>query len=213
MPLAPGRFSTITCCPRCSDIFGAMRRDMMSVVLPGGNGMMMRIGFDGYDCASAVPMPAITANATAKKRMDFTVFSKKRGLSLIFGSLRGDDRQQQVGFLLEVQRHLAAEDRSRPVGRVVMREGAAALHRMLHVRERGRGFVVLVVAPADVERDPVARGDDDAGRPDLDVELDRFSRFQFLKLIMGVIGPVGKRALRVELTMGSAQPALRHGRL
>jgi tripartite-type tricarboxylate transporter receptor subunit TctC len=25
-----------------------MRRDMMSVVLPGGNGMMMRIGFDGY---------------------------------------------------------------------------------------------------------------------------------------------------------------------
>src|SRR3954465_1051956 len=62
MPLAPGRFSTITCCPRCSDIFGAMRRDMMSVVLPGGNGMMMRIGLDGYKedgcCAYAAQQTA-----------------------------------------------------------------------------------------------------------------------------------------------------------
>jgi len=47
MPLAPGRFSTITCCPRRSLIFGAMRRDMMSVVFPGGKGMMMRTGLVG----------------------------------------------------------------------------------------------------------------------------------------------------------------------
>ncbi len=47
MPLAPGRFSTITCWPRRSLIFGAMRRDMMSVVLPGGKGTTMRTGFDG----------------------------------------------------------------------------------------------------------------------------------------------------------------------
>jgi hypothetical protein len=48
--------------------------------------MMMRTGFEGYDCASAVPMLAITANERAKRRMDFTLSSKKRGLSLIFGS-------------------------------------------------------------------------------------------------------------------------------
>ena len=47
MPLAPGLFSTITCWPRRSAIFGAISRDMKSVVFPGGNGITMRIGFDG----------------------------------------------------------------------------------------------------------------------------------------------------------------------
>src|SRR4030095_13217533 len=65
MPLAPGRFSTMTCWPRRSDIFGAMRRDMMSVVLPGGNGMMMRIGLDGY-CAWAAQQTA--NNRTPSRR-------------------------------------------------------------------------------------------------------------------------------------------------
>ncbi len=47
MPLAPGRFSTITCWPRRSPIFGAIRRDMMSVVFPGGKGTTIRIGLPG----------------------------------------------------------------------------------------------------------------------------------------------------------------------
>jgi hypothetical protein len=47
MPAAPCRFSTITGWPRRSDIFGAIRRDMMSVVFPGGNGMTILIGLLG----------------------------------------------------------------------------------------------------------------------------------------------------------------------
>ncbi len=47
MPLAPGRFSTMTCCPSRSAIFGPMRRDMMSIVFPGGNGTMRRMGLFG----------------------------------------------------------------------------------------------------------------------------------------------------------------------
>src|SRR5258706_9362573 len=63
MPLAPGRFSTITCWPSRSLIFGAIRRDMVSVVLPGGNGMTIRIGFDGYGWASA-----LAANKRGKRQ-------------------------------------------------------------------------------------------------------------------------------------------------
>src|SRR6266581_5457937 len=53
MPLAPGRFSTSTGWPSRSVIFGPIRRAMMSVVLPGGNGTMILIGFEGQDCANA----------------------------------------------------------------------------------------------------------------------------------------------------------------
>src|ERR1044072_4082409 len=128
MPLAPGRFSMITCWPSRSLIFGAIRRDMMSVVFPGGNGMMMRTGFDGYDCG-----------------------------------------------------------------------GGAAAHRMLHVREARRRLVVLVVASADRERDAIARGHNDGRRPDLDVELRHLARLERLLIIVGVIGPVRPRKVRIEL--------------
>src|SRR5262245_22104544 len=79
MPLAPGRFSTITCWPRRSDIFGAMRRDMMSVVLPGGNGMMMRIGRDGYeeDEGCACVTAANNQPKINKSRRDFIVLLRK----------------------------------------------------------------------------------------------------------------------------------------
>src|SRR6266850_7617270 len=177
IPLAPGRFSTITCCPRRSAIFGAMRRDMMSVVLPGGNGMMMRIGLDGYEEAAgwapAAPMPQARASANKGRQGfigSFSVLRERRGQPSQNGSghhrsqhgsppLR-NDRQQHVGLARKVQRHLAAEHGGGPVGLVVMCEGAAALHRMLHVRERGCGLVVLVVAAADAERDAIAEGHD-----------------------------------------------------
>src|SRR6202795_541554 len=55
MPLAPGLFSTSTGWPRRSVILGLMRRDMMSVVLPGGKGTTILIGLEGYDCAHACP--------------------------------------------------------------------------------------------------------------------------------------------------------------
>jgi len=40
---APARLSTTTFCPRRSASLGAMSRDMMSIVLPGGNATMMRL--------------------------------------------------------------------------------------------------------------------------------------------------------------------------
>jgi len=42
---------------------------MMSVVLPGGNGMTMRIGFDGYACA-CTPM-----ENSRPKMVTVTIFS------------------------------------------------------------------------------------------------------------------------------------------
>ena len=47
MPPAPGMFSTTTCCPRPSLIFGAMVRVVMSATPPGPNGSTMRTGLVG----------------------------------------------------------------------------------------------------------------------------------------------------------------------
>src|SRR4029079_3633617 len=49
---APGRFSTKTLTPSCSASRGATRRPTMSVPPPDAIGTMIRIGFDGYVCAS-----------------------------------------------------------------------------------------------------------------------------------------------------------------
>jgi hypothetical protein len=54
MPLAPGRFSTMICWPRRSVILGPIRRDMISIVLPGGNGTMILTGLAGYACPEPV---------------------------------------------------------------------------------------------------------------------------------------------------------------
>src|SRR6266571_161383 len=71
MPLAPGRFSTSTGWPSRSVIFGPIRRDMMSVVLPGGNGTMILIGFEGQDCASAAQASPKANAASANTRSCF----------------------------------------------------------------------------------------------------------------------------------------------
>src|SRR5260221_7958572 len=141
MPLAPGRFSTTSCWPRRSPTLGAMRRDMMSIVSPGGNGTIRRTGLVGQDCA----FPRVKCNASNNPETHFI-------------SILRNDRQENERLLVEMQRHLAAEHRRRPVGRVIVREGAAALHRVLHVRERRRLAFVLVVAAADAERDAIAGG-------------------------------------------------------
>src|SRR5712691_3223775 len=68
MPLAPGRFSTSTGWPSRAVIFGPNRRAMMSVVLPGGNGTMILIGFEGQDCASAAAVnPRANAASTTTR--------------------------------------------------------------------------------------------------------------------------------------------------
>src|SRR5436309_1525943 len=54
-----------------------------------------------------------------------------------------------------MQRHLAAEDGGRAIGLVLVRERTAALHRVLHVRKRRRRIIMLIVASADAEREPI----------------------------------------------------------
>src|SRR5262249_30841695 len=73
----------------------------------------------------------------------------------------------------------------------------------------------LVVAAAHRESKTETRGYDDAGGPDLDVELDRFARSQFLGFVVDVPGPVRQALLRVELALRGAQPAEtdRHARV
>src|SRR5438105_15723464 len=118
-----------------------------------------------------------------------------------------------MGLPLEMQRHLAAENVRRPVSLVVVREGSAAAHRMLHVRETRRRLVVLIVAATDAKRDAIALRHRDAGRPDLDVELDHFAGLERLLLVVRVIGTVGPRQLAVELAVRGAAPPLADGRL
>src|SRR5712691_1240954 len=63
MPLAPGRFSTITGWPRDSVSLAPICRARMSGELPAGEGTRMRIGFEGKDCAAAVPANAARTHA------------------------------------------------------------------------------------------------------------------------------------------------------
>src|SRR4030095_6591309 len=63
VPVAPGRFSTVTACPHHSDSLAPITRATSSVPPPGGKPTIMRTGFVGEVCAPA--MPAAMANAVA----------------------------------------------------------------------------------------------------------------------------------------------------
>src|SRR3954466_8377905 len=111
-----------------------------------------------------------------------------------------------------VQRHLAAEHGRWSVPRVVVAEGAdPAETRPKGSEARAGSPGILVVAAAHAQRDPVALRDDEAGRPDLDVELVDLSRRERLRLVVRVIGPVRHRKRRVELAVRGAQPTLSDG--
>src|SRR3954462_3335993 len=112
-----------------------------------------------------------------------------------------------------MQRHLAAEDGGRTIGLIVVRERTAALHRVLHVRKRRRRIVVLVIASADAEREPISRRNHDARGPDLDVELHRHAGLERLLLIVRVPRPVRQALRPVDLAVRGAQPALSDRRL
>ena len=88
-----------------------------------------------------------------------------------------------------MQGDLATEDRRRTVGLVVVLEGAATAHRVLHVRQRGDLAVIHIVLAAQQQFHRVALGYDDAGRPDFDVEFIDFARCQRLVFVVRVIRP------------------------
>src|SRR4051794_26057072 len=94
--------------------------------------------------------------------------------------LTWDHRKQQIRLPpgLEVERVRAAEDFLRPVARIVVRERADAGERVAQARDHERRAGIFVVSAAHGEREPEACRDDDAGRPDFDVELRGFTRNQ-----------------------------------
>ena len=118
-----------------------------------------------------------------------------------------------LAFRAEVQGDVSAEKRLWPVGGIVVDERPATAHRVLHVRQRRRLAAVVVILAAYRKRDAVARRNDDARRPDLDVELDNLARNERLLLVVGVERTVRQRAPGIELPVRSAQPALADRRL
>ena len=113
-----------------------------------------------------------------------------------------------------MQARVAAEDVRRPVARIIVQERPAAGELVLEIRQPSAARPgIFVVLAADGERDAIARRHHDRGRPDLDIELDHLAGLERLLLVVGVIGPVGRRELLVELAVRGAQPALADRRM
>ena len=68
-----------------------------------------------------------------------------------------------------------------------------------------------LVVSGHFEHEAFTRLADDACRPDLDLDGDDLAGLHLLDLIVGVEGPVGRRAVGVELAVGDAQPAAGDG--
>src|SRR5262249_43538379 len=101
-----------------------------------------------------------------------------------------------------MQRSRAAEDRRRPVARIVVQERSAAGEHVLEVRQLAAARAgVDVILAADRKPDAIALWHDDRGRPDLDVELHQLTFLDWLLLVMGVIGPVWFRQFLIKLAV------------
>ena len=101
----------------------------------------------------------------------------------------------------KVQCVYAAEDVSRPIARLVVRERTNPAQRIRYMRrDHGRAAILIIMA-ADRQRDPIAGRHHDAGWRQFDVEFDRFAWRQRLTFIMRVEGTVGKAVRIVELAM------------
>src|SRR5262245_31007284 len=68
IPFAPGRFSTMNCCLKRSESFGATARQMASLPPPGGKMETIRTGFDGYGCWASTVEEQPSAKVRATER-------------------------------------------------------------------------------------------------------------------------------------------------
>src|SRR5581483_9913935 len=122
-----------------------------------------------------------------------------------------DDGQQHMRLTAGagVQRDVASEHGRRPVTRIVMRERPDAgpdLAERLHACAR---FAWIdVVGATDGQREAIAFRQDNAGRPDLDIDLVDLAGGELLLLVMRMVGPVWQRQLWIELAVRAAQPPL-----
>src|SRR5215468_11786660 len=96
----------------------------------------------------------------------------------------------------------SAEDRGRPVARIVVQERPATGELVLEIRQLAAARPrINVVLAANRESDAIALRHHDRGRPDFDVELDHLTLLEWLPPIMRVVGPIGLRELLVELAV------------
>src|SRR5690606_38739378 len=101
-----------------------------------------------------------------------------------------------------MQCHISAEYGRWPVPRIVMGERTNAGPHFAESFDAGTRLAgEYVVLSAHRQREPVPRRHDDAGRPDLDVDLVDFARGELLFLVVCVIGTIRQRQLRIELAM------------
>src|SRR5258705_3454779 len=81
-PLAPERFSTMTCCPSLADRSAARRRAGISIEPPAAKGTTMVIGREGQFWAAAVRDDMLSSAAANAQRLGFltvvspTLFSR-----------------------------------------------------------------------------------------------------------------------------------------
>src|SRR5260221_8512391 len=132
-------------------------------------------------------------------------------IALLPSTFRRNHRNEHIGFAPRsgMERVPAAEDRRRTVARIIMQERPAAAQLVLEVRQPRSGrFLPFIVSSPYAERQSVARGYDDARRPDLDVELHHLAGLERLRLVGGVGRPVLGRAPRSELAVRGGQPSL-----
>ena len=91
-----------------------------------------------------------------------------------------------------MQRNVAAKHGGRTIARIVMGEGYDAGPDFSECLDaRARLAWKYVIGTAHRERESITLWQDNAGRPNLDVDLIDLSGRESLLLIMGVIGAVG----------------------
>src|SRR6202042_1809198 len=103
----------------------------------------------------------------------------------------------------------SAVDRGGTIVRIIVKERAAAVEFVLHVRKAPgtAASLIDIVLAANVQFDAISARHDNAGRPYLDIEFNRLPGSQRLNLIMGVIGPVERAECLVELAVRCPEPA------
>ncbi len=128
--------------------------------------------------------------------------------------MTGNHRQEHVGWPVApgVNRHLSAENGRRPVPGLGVQERPTPCKFVLHVRQLppAPSGIDIILAP-NGKGNSIARMNDNAGRPDLDVELVDLPRGQGLFLIVRVIRTVRGADLRVELAVRCPESPLSDG--
>src|SRR4051812_25915644 len=136
--------------------------------------------------ASAVAVSIILRAPASVRRFAFATYIDSSGQRV---SSRRHERHQHVGVMLRthMERRAATKERFGTVARVVVQERPTAPQLVLEVREsRAGGFREFIIASAHRQRHAIALWNDDARRPELDIERDDLADPQRLRYIVRV---------------------------